>query len=146
MPGEPKVKLLIVGLGAQGRRHARVATNTGSRWSFADLDRAARKGLIHANKQVKVQDDLKGLKLRFPTRLAGEALKALGATAIGMPIPQVPESLAQKVIDGCVQLHGGYGYMMEYRVARDYVDARIQTIFGGTTEIMKEIIGRDLGL
>jgi TRAP-type transport system periplasmic protein len=59
-------------------------------------------GLIHANKQVKTQDDLKGLKLRFPTRLAGEALKALGATAIGMPIPQVPESLAQKVIDGCV--------------------------------------------
>ena len=59
-------------------------------------------GLIHANKQVKTQDDLKGLKLRFPTRLAGEALKALGATAIGMPIPQVPESLAQRVIDGCV--------------------------------------------
>jgi TRAP-type C4-dicarboxylate transport system substrate-binding protein len=59
-------------------------------------------GLIHSNKQVKTQDDLKGLKLRFPTRLAGEALKALGATAIGMPIPQVPESLAQRVIDGCV--------------------------------------------
>jgi len=53
---------------------------------------------------------------------------------------------AKKVIDGCVQLHGGYGYMMEYRVARDYCDARIQTIFGGTTEIMKDIIGRDLGL
>jgi alkylation response protein AidB-like acyl-CoA dehydrogenase len=53
---------------------------------------------------------------------------------------------AKKVIDGCVQLHGGYGYMMEYRVARDYVDSRVQTIFGGTTEIMKEIIGRDLGL
>jgi len=59
-------------------------------------------GLIHANRQVKTMDDLKGLKLRFPTRLAGEALKALGATAIGMPIPQVPESLAQRVIDGCV--------------------------------------------
>ena len=54
--------------------------------------------------------------------------------------------LAKKVVDGCVQLHGGYGYMNEYRVARDYVDVRIQTIFGGTTEIMKEIIGRDLGL
>ena len=54
--------------------------------------------------------------------------------------------VAKKVIDGCVQLHGGYGYMMEYRVARDYCDARIQTIFGGTTEIMKDIIGRDLGL
>ena len=53
---------------------------------------------------------------------------------------------AKKVIDGCVQLHGGYGYMMEYRVARDYVDSRVQTIFGGTTEIMKDIIGRDLGL
>ncbi|MDJ1158520.1 TRAP transporter substrate-binding protein [Chelatococcus sp. SYSU_G07232] len=59
-------------------------------------------GLIHANKQVKTLDDLKGLKLRFPTRLAGEALKALGVNAIGMPIPQVPESLAQRVIDGCV--------------------------------------------
>ncbi len=54
--------------------------------------------------------------------------------------------VAKKVVDGCVQLHGGYGYMMEYRVARDYVDARVQTIFGGTTEIMKEIIGRDLGV
>lgn len=59
-------------------------------------------GLIHANKQVRTMDDLRGLKLRFPTRLAGEALKSLGATAIGMPIPQVPESLAQRVIDGCV--------------------------------------------
>jgi alkylation response protein AidB-like acyl-CoA dehydrogenase len=54
--------------------------------------------------------------------------------------------LAKKVVDACVQMHGGYGYMNEYRVARDYVDARIQTIFGGTTEIMKDIIGRDLGL
>jgi alkylation response protein AidB-like acyl-CoA dehydrogenase len=54
--------------------------------------------------------------------------------------------VAKKVIDGCVQLHGGYGYMMEYRVARDYTDSRIQTIYGGTTEIMKDLIGRDLGL
>jgi alkylation response protein AidB-like acyl-CoA dehydrogenase len=54
--------------------------------------------------------------------------------------------LAKKVIDGCVQLHCGYGYMNEYRVARDYIDSRIYTIFGGTTEIMKDIIGRDLGL
>jgi long-chain-acyl-CoA dehydrogenase len=54
--------------------------------------------------------------------------------------------LAKKVVDTCVQLHGGYGYINEYKVAKDYVDARIQTIFGGTTEIMKDIIGRDLGL
>ena len=54
--------------------------------------------------------------------------------------------LNKRVVDACVQLHGGYGYMNEYRVARDYADVRIQTIYGGTTEIMKEIIGRDLGL
>ncbi len=59
-------------------------------------------GLIHANKPVKTMDDFKGLKLRSPTRLAGEALKALGATGVPMPIPQVPESLAQRVIDGAV--------------------------------------------
>ena len=59
-------------------------------------------GVIHANRQVRTMEDLKGLKLRFPTRLAGEALRALGANAIGMPVPQVPESLAQRVIDGCV--------------------------------------------
>ena len=54
--------------------------------------------------------------------------------------------LQGRVIDGCLQLHGGYGYMTEYPIAKAYLDARIQTIFGGTTEIMKEIIGRDLGL
>lgn len=59
-------------------------------------------GVIHATKQVKTMEDMKGLKLRFPTRLTGEALKALGATAVGMPVPQVPEAMAQKVIDGCV--------------------------------------------
>jgi alkylation response protein AidB-like acyl-CoA dehydrogenase len=54
--------------------------------------------------------------------------------------------LQKKVVDTCVQLHGGYGYMIEYPIARSYVDARIQTIYGGTTEIMKEIIGRSLGV
>jgi alkylation response protein AidB-like acyl-CoA dehydrogenase len=48
------------------------------------------------------------------------------------------------VIDRCLQLHGGYGYMTEYPVARAFVDTRVQTIYGGTTEIMKEIIGRDI--
>lgn len=59
-------------------------------------------GLIHSRRPVQRLEDLRGLKLRFPTRLAGEALTALGATAIGMPVPQVPESLAQGVIDGAV--------------------------------------------
>ncbi len=52
--------------------------------------------------------------------------------------------LQTRVLDRCVQLHGGYGYMLEYPIARAFVDARIQTIYGGTTEAMKEIIGRDL--
>ncbi|MCW2683418.1 MAG: putative acyl-CoA dehydrogenase, partial [Blastococcus sp.] len=54
--------------------------------------------------------------------------------------------LQKRVVDQCVQLHGGYGYMLEYPVAKAYVDARVQTIYGGTTEIMKEIIGRSLGV
>ncbi|MFJ2758999.1 acyl-CoA dehydrogenase family protein [Nocardioides sp. NPDC087217] len=52
--------------------------------------------------------------------------------------------LQKRVIDRCLQLHGGYGYMREYAVGKAYVDSRIQTIYGGTTEIMKELIGREL--
>lgn len=52
--------------------------------------------------------------------------------------------LQKRVVDRCLQLHGGYGYMREYAVGKAYVDTRIQTIYGGTTEIMKELIGRDL--
>ncbi len=49
-----------------------------------------------------------------------------------------------KVIDSCLQLYGGYGYMWEYPIARAYADARIQKIYGGTNEIMKELISRSL--
>ncbi len=52
--------------------------------------------------------------------------------------------LLKRVVDRCVQLFGGYGYMTEYPIAKAYQDVRIHTIFGGTTEIMKEIIGRGL--
>ena len=51
-----------------------------------------------------------------------------------------------KVLDRCLQLHGGYGYMEEYEIARRWRDARVTRIYGGTTEIMKEIVGRSLGL
>ncbi|MCW2774388.1 MAG: acyl-CoA dehydrogenase domain protein [Nocardioides sp.] len=54
--------------------------------------------------------------------------------------------LQTKIVDRGVQLHGGYGYMMEYPIAKAFVDSRIQTIYGGTTEIQKEIIGRSLGI
>lgn len=53
--------------------------------------------------------------------------------------------LQKRVVDDCLQLHGGYGYMMEYPIAKAFLDTRVQTIYGGTTEIMKEIIGRSMG-
>jgi alkylation response protein AidB-like acyl-CoA dehydrogenase len=54
--------------------------------------------------------------------------------------------LAKRTVDSCLQLHGGYGYMNEYPIAQAFVDTRITTIYGGTTEIMKEIVGRSLGV
>ncbi len=53
--------------------------------------------------------------------------------------------LLDRVVDDCLQLHGGYGYMREYPIAKAYTDARVQRIYGGTNEIMKEIIGRTMG-
>ncbi len=54
--------------------------------------------------------------------------------------------LQKRVMDECLQLHGGYGYMLEYPIAKFYLDARVQAIYGGTNEIMKEVIGRGMGL
>jgi alkylation response protein AidB-like acyl-CoA dehydrogenase len=54
--------------------------------------------------------------------------------------------LQNKVADRCLQLHGGYGYMDEYPVSKAWRDSRVQSIYGGTNEIMKEIIGRSMGL
>ncbi len=54
--------------------------------------------------------------------------------------------LQNRLVNQGVQLHGGYGYMMEFPIAKAYLDSRISTIYGGTTEIQKEIIGRSLGL
>ncbi|MET0659023.1 MAG: acyl-CoA dehydrogenase family protein [Steroidobacteraceae bacterium] len=70
---------------------------------------------------------------RLPAELAAEA-KLLSTELLG------------RVADQCVQLHGGAGYMDEYRISRIYTDARVTRIFAGTSEIMKEIIGRSLGL
>jgi alkylation response protein AidB-like acyl-CoA dehydrogenase len=54
--------------------------------------------------------------------------------------------LQKRVVDSCLQLYGGYGFMSEYPISKAYVDSRVQTIYAGTTEIMKEIVGRSLGL
>ena len=51
-----------------------------------------------------------------------------------------------RIVDACLQLHGGYGYMLEYPIARAYADARVNRIYGGANEIMLEIVGRSLGL
>ncbi len=54
--------------------------------------------------------------------------------------------MLKRACDEALQLHGGYGYMMEYNIAKDFLNARVQTIYAGTTEVMKEIIGRQMGL
>jgi TRAP-type C4-dicarboxylate transport system substrate-binding protein len=59
-------------------------------------------GVVHSRREVKRLEDMNGLKLRFPTRQAGEALRALGAAPVGLPIPQVPEAMNTGVIDGAV--------------------------------------------
>ena len=53
---------------------------------------------------------------------------------------------AGRIIDKCLQLHGGYGYITEYPIARLYADTRVTRIYGGTNEVMKTIIAKDLGL
>ncbi|MGD9727401.1 MAG: TRAP transporter substrate-binding protein [Nitrospiraceae bacterium] len=59
-------------------------------------------GVIHSNRPIRTMEDMKGMRLRSPSRLTGEALAALGATPIGLPLPQTPEALAQGTIDGAV--------------------------------------------
>jgi alkylation response protein AidB-like acyl-CoA dehydrogenase len=54
--------------------------------------------------------------------------------------------VAARVIDRCLQLHGGYGYINEYPIARLYADTRVSRIYGGTSEVMKTIIAKDMGL
>ncbi len=76
-----------------------------------------------------------------------EALNAGELTAVeAAEVKWWTTEMHKRVVDTCVQLHGGYGYMTEYPIGRAYADVRISTIYGGTTEIMKEIIGRDLGV
>ena len=68
------------------------------------------------------------------------------STEVASEAKLIASELEGEVMDECVQLHGGAGYMEEYRICQMYTDARITRIFAGTNEIMKEIIGRGLGL
>ena len=66
--------------------------------------------------------------------------------AVAAEAKLLASELEGRVMDECVQLHGGAGYMDEYRISRMYTDARISRIYAGSSEIMKEIISRDIGL
>ncbi len=80
----------------------------------------------------------------FIDRCAELLLKSELTTVDASKAKLLATELQGRVTDQCLQLHGGYGYMWEYPVTRAYADARIQRIYGGTSEVMKLIIGRDL--
>jgi len=77
----------------------------------------------------------RGIELKLAGRLDAETASMAKYWASDMQF---------KVLDQCVQLFGGYGYMHEYPIARAWADARVQRIYGGTNEIMKELISRGL--
>jgi alkylation response protein AidB-like acyl-CoA dehydrogenase len=85
-------------------------------------------------------------EVRLGQAFIDECVLALNAHALSAEDAAMAKwwctELQKRVVDRCLQLHGGYGYMTEYPIARAYTDARVTTIYGGTTEVMKEIIGR----
>lgn len=74
----------------------------------------------------------------------GKAMRGELTAEVGAMCKLVGSELQGKLLDDLLQLHGGYGFMSEYRISRAWVDARVARIYGGTSEIMKEIIGRSL--
>ena len=107
---------------------AAVATYQNTRWKLAELQTETQVARVFVDKclELLMQDKLD--------------------TATASMAKYWCSDLQNKVIDECVQLFGGYGYMWEYPVARAWADARVQRIYGGTNEIMKEVISRSLGL
>ncbi len=87
-------------------------------------------------------------EIELATAFCDQAVLALNAAELSPEDAAMAKwwstELQGRVVDRCLQLHGGYGYMLEYPIARAFVDARVTRIYGGTTEIMKEIIGRSL--
>ncbi|MDZ4727967.1 MAG: acyl-CoA dehydrogenase family protein [Leptospira sp.] len=82
----------------------------------------------------------------FTDKVLIEHMKGNNTSTEAAMVKWYTTEMQKRHTDECLQFFGGYGYMMEYPIARAYIDARIQTIYAGTTEIMKEIIGRSLGL
>ena len=105
-----------------------VAAYQNTRWKLAELQTEAQVARVFVDKclELLLQDKLD--------------------TATASMAKYWCSDLQNKVIDECVQLFGGYGFMWEYPVTRAWADARVQRIYGGTNEIMKEVISRSLGL
>ena len=82
----------------------------------------------------------------FVDKVVIEHMKGKNTTVEASMAKWYATEMQKRHTDECLQFFGGYGYMMEYPIARAYLDARIQTIYAGTTEIMKEIVGSSLGL
>jgi alkylation response protein AidB-like acyl-CoA dehydrogenase len=89
-------------------------------------------------------------KVEAGRQLVDAALEDLDAGTLSVAdaarVKLFTTELQAEVVDACLQLHGGYGYMLEYPIARMYADARVSRIYGGSSEIMKSIIAKDLGL
>jgi len=89
-------------------------------------------------------------KIEAGRHLVDRALEELDADTLTVAdaarVKLFTTELQAEVMDACLQLHGGYGYMLEYPIARMYADARVSRIYGGSSEIMKVIIAKDLGL
>ncbi len=81
----------------------------------------------------------------FLDRLVVEHIKGTNVVTETSMAKYICTEECKKIVDQCLQFFGGYGYMEEYPIAKVFRDVRVNTIFGGTTEIMKEIIGRGLG-
>jgi alkylation response protein AidB-like acyl-CoA dehydrogenase len=103
----------------------------------------SNQAIKHRMAELRTELDLTQVYLDRQVELLNEAALTPDDAAKGK---WWATELEKRVIDSCLQFFGGWGYMEEYPIARAYRDARVQTIYGGTTEIMKEIIGKGLGL
>ena len=136
-----------LGIAAAGVSHARVALN----WTVAYCkDRTAFGQPIGSFQNTRFQLAEMATEITIAGAFVDKSVIALNAGELTAEDAAMAKwwctELQKRVVDTCLQLHGGYGYMLEYPIARAYLDARITTIYGGTTEIMKEVIGRSLGV
>ena len=97
---------------------------------------------------VEECEQLTDLRVVVDHRVVIEALRDAGLPCLkeAAMAKLFASEMAERVCSDAIQVHGGYGYMWEYPIARAYADARVQRIYGGTNEIMKEVISRSMGL